>query len=112
MKEAIGHETIKEWVFLVWNTAALYNGHPSGNDVWDILNRIGTSYGFNVEDASRTNLPETHCDKSESPCRRNDSFSPHLKAVVSPLIESIAIDLWSPPRFNAWPCPIHWPGNA
>jgi hypothetical protein len=43
--------TIKEWVFLVWNTEALHNGHPSGKDVRDILDRIGQPYGFSVDDA-------------------------------------------------------------
>jgi hypothetical protein len=43
--------TLKEWVFLVWSTETLYNGHPAGDDVRALLNRIGAAYGFNVEDA-------------------------------------------------------------
>jgi hypothetical protein len=49
--------TIKEWVFLVWNTEALFNGHPSGTDVRDILNRIGQPYGFSVHDALENYAP-------------------------------------------------------
>jgi hypothetical protein len=43
--------TLKEWVYLVWNTATLYNGHPGGEDIRGILDRIGAPYGFTVKDA-------------------------------------------------------------
>jgi hypothetical protein len=43
--------TQKEWVFLIWNTATLYNGHPAGEDVRRILSDIGAPHGFTVEDA-------------------------------------------------------------
>jgi hypothetical protein len=36
--------TLKERVFLVRNTDSLYNGHPAGNDVREILTRIGAPY--------------------------------------------------------------------
>jgi hypothetical protein len=43
--------TLQEWVYLVWNTEALYNGHPGGEDVRGILDRTDARYGFTVEDA-------------------------------------------------------------
>jgi hypothetical protein len=43
--------TRTEFVFLVWNTDRLYNGDPAGEDVLELLDRIGAPYGFNVDEA-------------------------------------------------------------
>jgi hypothetical protein len=43
--------TLKDWVYLVWTTATLYDGHPGSEDIHGILDRIGAPYGFTVEDA-------------------------------------------------------------
>jgi hypothetical protein len=43
--------TLKEWVYLVWSSTALYDGHNSGEHIRCILNRIGGPYGFIVDDA-------------------------------------------------------------
>jgi hypothetical protein len=43
--------TLTEWVFLIWNTDTIYNGHPAGDDVRRILDAIGAPYGFTAESA-------------------------------------------------------------
>jgi hypothetical protein len=53
--------SLKEWVFLIWNTDVLYNGHPAGPDVRHILDRIGADCGgYGVDYALDNFEPPRH----------------------------------------------------
>jgi hypothetical protein len=69
---------------LVWNTETLYNGHRAGHDVRAILDGIGASFGFTVDDALENYAPpqqetlgefqlaprEPFCQRETNRCRR------------------------------------------
>jgi hypothetical protein len=38
--------TLREWVFLVWNTYSIYDGHAAGEDVHRLLDRIAEQWGL------------------------------------------------------------------